>query len=86
MSNRFATHHRALRPAERAQAMSEYILLVSMLVIGAIAAVSLFGRKVGRAFEAAGGPLDRIAERLEQEQERLRGGDDGDDSRIVERR
>ena len=53
---------------ERGQGMTEYILLVALIAIAAIAAVRYFGNKTKEGFEAAADNVGGVTQGMQQGQ------------------
>lgn len=47
------------RSSERGQSMTEYILIIALIAIAAIAAVKLFGGKIFTGFEKAADKVEK---------------------------
>lgn len=53
---------------ERGQGMTEYIILVALIAVAAIAAVRYFGNKTKEGFESAGNAVGGVNQSMQQGQ------------------
>lgn len=57
-----------MRKKQRGQGMTEYILLVALIAIAAIAAVRYFGGKTKEGFENAADAVGGVSQGMQQDQ------------------
>ncbi len=63
-----------MRKNERGQGMTEYILLVALIAIAAIAAVRYFGSKTKEGFENAADAVGGVSEGMKKDTAAAAGG------------
>lgn len=63
-----------MRKNERGQGMTEYILLVALIAIAAIAAVRYFGSKTKEGFETAADAVGGVSEGMKKDSAAAAGG------------